>query len=552
MAGTETRFCANCGERISVRSRFCPSCGARQEDFRVSDPDVEAEPVAVPEPPAAEEPRAQEAEPDAGPEPPAAEELRAQEAEPDAVPEPPAAEELRARDAEPEAPAPADPPPAQPPRAEPAASAQAPRTEPLRERIGRVDPQAGELSELLVGHLAVPGVVAAGLAALAAAGAVLVAGLIIALATPDASILGLVGRGGGVVSEAFRQAVSTLLAPVIDTGPLSSASGRIAPMIFVAIPIGAVALATRWQLHRTEGARPAARIAWAAVVGLPFGLLMLAFAVLGGNSDVANVSPSAGSAFALGLLWGIVGGALGAATAIPLEGAAEGRKLPAPLGRALTAGTATLRPLGVLLIACSALGLVGWIVQVGADVDEVRAGRSTATALVEESLFVGEHGVHLAALASGARFTADANGALGLPFPVDQAGDVPGRDGGLRVFSYTDAMPAYVFLPALVLLFALLILAALYAGFAAARAVGAATPVLGAAWGAVTGPAWAIAMSILISLAGGLFHGDADGGSVFGLFLLLGALLGAGGGVLAVNDAREPATRAAPSAPDAG
>jgi hypothetical protein len=503
MAGTETRFCANCGERISVRSRFCPSCGARQEDFLVDDPGVEAQPAAVPEPPAAEE-------------------LRADDAEPAAVPEPPAAEELRADEAEP-------------------AAAEAPRTEPLRERIGRVDPQAGELSELLVGHLAVPGVVAAGLAALAAAGAVLVAGLIIALATPDASIIGLVGRDGGFVSEAFRQAVSTLLAPVIDTGPLSSASGRVAPMIFVAIPIGAVALATRWQLHRTEGPRPAVRIAWAAVVGLPFGLLMLAFAVLGGSSDVANISPSAGSAFGLGLLWGIVGGALGAATALPLEGAPEGGRVPPLVSRVLTASTATLRPLGALLIACSALGLVGWIVQVGADVDEVRGGRSTATALVEESLFVGDHGVHLAALASGARFTADANGALGLPFPVDQAADVPGRDGGLRVFSYTDAMPAYVFLPALVLLFGLLILAALYAGFAAARAVGAATPILGAAWGAVAGPAWAIAMSILISLAGGLFHGDADGGSVFGLFLLLGALLGAGGGVLAVTDAREPA-----------
>ena len=49
-------------------------------------------------------------------------------------------------------------------------------------------------------------------------------------------------------------------------------------------------------------------------------------------------------------------------------------------------------------------------------------------------------------------------------------------------------------------------------------------------------------MSILISLAGGLFHGDADGGSVFGLFLLLGALLGAGDGVLAVTDARVPAS----------
>jgi hypothetical protein len=190
---------------------------------------------------------------------------------------------------------------------------------------------------------------------------------------------------------------------------------------------------------------------------------MLAFAVLGGSRDATNVAPSAGSAFGLGLLWGAVGGALGAATALPLDEAAEGRQVPALVRRALKASVATLRPLAALLIACAALGLVGWIVQVGADVDDVRGPRSTATALVEESLFVGEHGVHLAALASGARFTADANGALGLPFPVDQAGDVSGRDGGLRVFSYTDAMPAYVFLPALVLLFALLILAALYA-----------------------------------------------------------------------------------------
>ena len=508
MAGTETRYCANCGERISARSRFCPACGARQEDFLVADP----EPVA--------------ATPEPAPAPPTP---------PAAPPEP-----------EPE---PAPPPlPPTPPAPEP------PRAEPLRERIGRVDPQAGELSGLLMGHLAVPGVVAAGLAALAAAAIVLGAGLVIALITPDASILGVVGRDGGLLTEGLRQAVSTLLAPVIDTGPLSAASGRLAPMIFVAIPIGAVAWATRWQLGRTEGAQPAARIAWAAAVGLPFGLLMLAFAVLGGDSDVTSVSPSAGSAFGLGLLWGVIGGVLGAATALPLGTAAEGRTAPPLVRRIVTAAAATLRPLGALLIACAALGLVGWLVQVGADVDQVRAGRSTATALVEESLFVGEHGVHLAALASGARFTPDAPGALGLPFPVDQAGDVPGRDGGLRIFSYTDAMPAYVFLPALVLLIGLLILAALYAGFAAARAVGAATPPLGAAWGAVTGPAWAIAMSILTGLAGGLFHGDADGGSVFGLFLLVGAVLGAGGGVLAVSDARAPADRpvTAAGARDAG
>jgi hypothetical protein len=537
MAGTETRYCPNCGERISARSRFCPSCGARQEDYAVAEPEPAT--VAPPEPPAAEPPP-----PLHDPLPPEPEPAAAEPVPPE--PEAAAAESLRAQHVatEPPTPPPAPPPPEPDlPRAEP----QPPRAEPLRERIGRVDPQAGELSELLMGHLAVPGVVAAGLAALAATGGVLVAALIIAVATPDASILGVVGRDGGILTETFRQAVSTLLAPVVDTGPLSSASGRLAPMIFVAIPIGAIALATRWQLHRTEGAKPLTRIAWAAVVGLPFGLLMLAVAVLGGDSDVTNVSPSAGSAFGLGLLWGIVGAVLGAATALPLESTREGRRLPAVVRNAGTAATATLRPLAALLIACSALGLVGWIVQVGADVDDVRAGRTTATALVEEALFVGEHGVHLAALGAGARFTPDAPGALGLPFPVDQASDVPGRDGGFRIFSYSDAMPAYVLLPAIVLLMGLLILTMLYAGFAAARAVAVATTVLGAAWGAITGPAWAIAMSILTSLAGGLFHGDADGGSVFGVFLVFGALLGAAGGALAVNNATAPAAARAPA-----
>jgi hypothetical protein len=520
----DTVYCPNCGERISTRSRFCPSCGARQEDFAVAEPPVEAEaPAGEPEPEPEPEPPRAEPEPEPEPEP-----LRADE------PPPPPPEPARA--AEPDPPRAPEPPP---PRA---AEPPPPRAaEPLRERIGRVDPQAGELSELLMGHLAVPGVVAAGLAALAATGGVLVAALIIAVATPDASILGVVGRDGGILTETFRQAINTLLAPVIDTGPLSSASGRLAPMIFVAIPIGAMALATRWQLHRTEGAAPMVRVAWAALAGLPFGLLMLAVAVLGGDSVSTGVSPSAGSAFALGLLWGVVGAVLGAATMLPLERPSTGRRLPAPARSALTAATATLRPLAAALIACSVVGLVGWIVQVGANVDDVRAGRTTATALVEESLFVGEHGVHLAALGAGARFTADGTGALGLPFPVDRASDVPGRDGGFRIFSYSDAMPAYVLLPAIVLLMGLLILAMLYAGFAAARAVGASTTIHGAAWGAITGPAWAIAMSILISLAGGLLHGDADGGSVFGVFLLFGALLGAGGGALAVSGATAPA-----------
>jgi len=92
-----------------------------------------------------------------------------------------------------------------------------------------------------------------------------------------------------------------------------------------------------------------------------------------------------------------------------------------------------------------------------------------------------------------------------------------------------------VLLPALLLMMGLVALAALYGGFEAARAAGATSLQAGTAWGAITGPAWAIAMAILVVLAGGLFHGDADDASVFGIFLLGGAVLGAAGGALAVS-----------------
>ena len=50
-------------------------------------------------------------------------------------------------------------------------------------------------------------------------------------------------------------------------------------------------------------------------------------------------------------------------------------------------------------------------------------------------------------------------------------------------------------------------------------------------------------MAVLVILAGGLFHGDADDASVFGVFLIGGALLGAGGGALAVSGHVAPPRR---------
>ena len=383
-----------------------------------------------------------------------------------------------------------------------------------------------------------PGIVAAGIAGGVSAAIVLAAGLLIAVITPDASILGVVGHDASILTEGFRHAVGTLLTAMVDPGLLISGSRRIHPLLLLAIPLTSLILTTRWQLHRTAGAPALARLAWATAVAVPFGLLMLAFAVIGGETESTSISPAPGSAFALGLLWGVIGGLIGAATKLPLDELTA--RAPATVRTVVVATVATLRPLAAVLVTCTAIGLVGWLVQVGADAGGVRSDRSAATALIEEAAFAGEHGVHLTALAAGARFTADANGPLGLPFPVAGANDVPGRGGAFRSFSYGDAMPAYVLLPALVLLMALVVLGALYAGFAAARAVEARTLGTGAAWGAITGPAWAIAMAILVVLAGGLFHGDADDASVFGVFLIGGALLGAGGGGLAVSGQSAP------------
>jgi hypothetical protein len=83
---------------------------------------------------------------------------------------------------------------------------------------------------------------------------------------------------------------------MIDDGPLGAGSGRLDPMLLLAIPL-----------------------AWALAVAVPFALLMLAFAILAGDIDSTAISPDAGAAFGLGLLWGVVDPLLGAAPKLALE-----------------------------------------------------------------------------------------------------------------------------------------------------------------------------------------------------------------------------------------
>ena len=85
--------------------------------------------------------------------------------------------------------------------------------------------------------------------------------------------------------------------------------------------------------------------------------------------------------------------------------------------------------------------------------------------------------------------------------------------------------------------------AALFAGFTVARERAAASPALGAAWGALVGPVWAITLALLNALLQDTLFGHAQGESVFGIVLVLGALVGALGGYLAPATARDALRR---------
>jgi predicted membrane protein len=90
----------------------------------------------------------------------------------------------------------------------------------------------------------------------------------------------------------------------------------------------------------------------------------------------------------------------------------------------------------------------------------------------------------------------------------------------------------------LVLLVGLPLTAALFAGFTVARERDASSPALGAAWGALVGPVWAITLALVNALLQDTLYGHAQGESVFGIVLVFGALIGALGGYLASGASR--------------
>lgn len=437
---------------------------------------------------------------------------------------------------------------------------------------GSTTPQAADFLQLLRDYSQLPGVQFAALSALIGSAIVLAASFLLAIAIPSESFIDISGEDSSdLLRETLMYATTTTLASFelgFDGGELSI---RIAPLLFVLFPIGGCALGANFMATRTAGLPSSLRYAWGAGVSIPFALAMLVLSLLAGSLSDANgsLSPAEGSVLVLSLLWGAVGGIGG--TAWALRGEAPPFAADSPIDRSFATASAIFRPLAASLAILSLFAVLLWGVQIVRDASEAREDRSLATALVDDVLFAGDLGYRYQALGTGAElglFNEDFAGAVlattsiddegesggavarFLPIPIaqskseklieEQGVDILGAE--FRVFDYGNVLPAWAFAPILAVLLIVPAFFALYAGFAVSRANGAMTSLAGAAWGALVGPLWALALALLNSLTQDLGFGQVDGDSLFVLTLFVGSALGALGGVGAVQQrATEPA-----------
>jgi hypothetical protein len=357
----------------------------------------------------------------------------------------------------------------------------------------------------------------------------------------EKSLIGSVDTGKGFIDAGFAQMLNFL-----QVG-YGNGVGKLGPALFLIFPVGACAVAAATQARRTLGLAPPVRLASGAGVGLTFGLLMLVPALgsggLGGGLNTAE--PDLIGAVLLGMLWGAIGGLLGTWYVVrtSLTRGYLTAWLPARLREAGHTVYVALRPLALLLAVMTILGTATWTVETLLK-SNLRDGNSLPVATIDHAAYAIEHGLHWTELAGLAQFrlTGFAASSSGVPVPVGDVFKIKADSAGnYRLFGFGHAMPVYTFALLLIVLLGSALLLTLSAGFAVARLRQPMTPWAAAAWGCLVGPIWSLTMVILNALVAKEFFGRANGGSVFGTFLLGGLVLGALGGLIGLQAERRRA-----------
>jgi hypothetical protein len=381
--------------------------------------------------------------------------------------------------------------------------------------------------------LSTPAAIAAGEAALTALGVMAAVALALAVVTPDESLLGRAGAGAGLFKEVVRDVVGMTQARY----GFRAFTMTWLPVAFLLVPVAGVALGVQRTAPRLAGLPGRQRLLIAMATGVPLAVLLLVVSAFAGESGAGF---SSGTVILYAVLWGVAGGVIGLSRSAGRSAlSAEFGALPAPLARWLRIGGAAMRPLVALLLVGAVLGVTAWEVQILRGQQNAKLGRSTATALLETPFLLGEdaiQGVGLGTLAKFQPLGEDSAGLLALPPDDDR--DLTDFTKHYRVFAYHAAYAVPVFILVLIALLCGALVTALFAGYGAATAANVREPRLAAAYGAAAGLAWAVVMALLRAIAD---LQAISGASLFGAVLLVGCILGAVGGAVAVSSPRAAA-----------
>jgi hypothetical protein len=388
-------------------------------------------------------------------------------------------------------------------------------------RAEQVAPDARDFAAALSGGLSTPGVSLALITGGVALAVALVVGLIlgVALGGSEQSYVGeIIGIGDGKLKQILIATAGTTMARIGTRG-----YSFVLPAVLILAPAGGAALGAWWQADRTREMTSLTRIGWGAAGSVPLaaGMAIISLVASGGyDFDGFNV----GGVILLSLLWGGLGGAIGTLIAI---GPMDSISLPDHLRSALRLVRTPLISLAGVGIVLGLLGSISWAYAYLAG--KVFAAGGQLTHIVDSILFGGNYAINGADIGMFAGFYPSVSMALPPTGDKWEAVDIALASGqSERIFAYNDVYPVWIFIPVLIIFVGLPILAGLYSGYSIARQEEAASSATAAGLGAITGIVW----TVVLTIASSIFAVHTNGGSVFGLVLLVGAAAGAGGGLV--------------------